>query len=307
MAKEGWLNSRLRNSKVRAVNGNRGQFKQTLRLFHWNTGNGWWESKLDEVLAVIEEKDPDIFVVTEANLRANIPEEQTIIDGYEMVLPRTMNSQGYARIVLLIKEGVNYERLENCMDEGAASVWIRVEVKGRRKLNIGGGVYRDHKLLLQPQPNMSGDPQLQRMRWRKILNGWKKGAKDAKCIVIGDTNLDYSKWNQPEQRVASMVNETKLEIETIGFVQMIGNMTRSWPGQPESLVDQIWTNMPGGIMTTSNQLRGPWDHNLIGAVIRTRDRSEQQHEVLKRNRNNLNVERYRDKNWTAGLDRILPM
>ena len=163
-----------------------------------------------------------------------------------------------------------------------------------RKINIGGA-YRDHKLLLQPQPNQTGDVQLQRMRWKKILDGWKKSARNANCILIGDTNLDFCKWDLPEPRILNMVNDVKNEMETRGFVQMIQNVTRSWPGQPESLVDQLWSNNPGCILTTSNEVRGPWDHNLIGAVIRTRNREEQEHEVYKRCRKNFNLTRYIEK------------
>ena len=93
-----------------------------------------------------------------------------------------MRSQGYARVVVLVKEGINFEILEDNMDEGAAVVWIRVTVKGNRKINIGGA-YRDHKLLLQPQPNLTGDMQLQRMRWKKILGWLEEECKGCKLYI----------------------------------------------------------------------------------------------------------------------------
>ena len=303
-SKEGWMTGRRRNKKVRALNGNIGNIKQNLRIYHWNIGNGWWSSKVDEVSALLIEKDPDILVLTEANLKGDIPKEESLFEGYETVLPRTMLTQGYARIVTLVKEGINYEIMNECMDESVAVIWIRVTLKGNRKMNIGG-VYRDHKLLMQTQPNMTGDLQLQRLRWKKVIWGWKKAAKDSSCLLIGDTNLDYCKWDTPEPRVLNMVNDVKTEIETTGFVQLIGSVTRSWPGQPDTLIDQIWVNNPGSVLTTSNEVRGPWDHNLVGAVVRTKNREEQEHEVQKRNRKNFNLESYLRKmkniDWTDFL------
>ena len=300
-SREGWLSSRRRNIHIRTINGNRGNVKQTIRLYHWNVGNGWWTSKLNEISALLIQKDPDILVLSEANLKTEVPREQQEFEGYETVLPSTMMTQGYARLVILVKEGIIFEKMENCMDDGAAVVWIRVTIRGNRKINIGG-VYRDHKLLLQPLPNMSGDPQLQKLRWNKVIKGWTRAARGNNCIMIGDTNLDFCKWDQPEPIILNLVNEVKQEIETLGFAQMIGSPTRAWPGQPVSLVDHIWVNNPGGILTTSNEVRGPWDHNLIGAVIRTKNRTEQEHEINKRNRKNFNLERYREKikniDWT---------
>ena len=109
--KGGWLSSKMRNIIVRARNGNRGGIRQTIKLIHWNMGNGWWEGKIAEIEAAIIDFDPDLFFITEANLRADIPSESSQIEGYEMVFPETMESQGYARIMLLIKEGIKYKKL----------------------------------------------------------------------------------------------------------------------------------------------------------------------------------------------------
>ena len=35
------------------------------------------------------------------------------------------------------------------------------------------------------------------------------------------------------------------------------------------------------------------DHNVIGAVLRTKDRPEHGHDMLRRERKNMNIERYR--------------
>ena len=245
-----------------------------------------------EIQAVVNEVDPDLMFISEANLREGVDEVASHVDGYELVYPSTMSTQGYARIMLLVKEGVSFKKMENFMDENAASIWVKIVKKGGKPLHIGG-IYRDHRLLLQEQPNLTGDPLLQRQRWSRIINGWKKAEKNANVVVIGDSNLDYLRWGNPEPRVQRMVQQMKDEIVTLGFGQLVSGVTRSWPGQPSSLIDQIWTNAPGCVISWTNKEKAPSDHNIIGAVLRTRDRETQGQDIYIRDRKRMDLDRYR--------------
>ena len=87
----------------------------------------------------------------------------------------------------------------------------------------------------------------------------------------------------------------KNELEILGFGQLIKGITRSWPGQPDSLVEQLLMNAQRCIISSSNQERAPSDHNLIGAILRTKDREVKGHDMLIRDKSGLNVERFRQK------------
>ena len=115
-----------------------------------------------------------------------------------MIYPGTMQTQGYARIILLVKEGVKVKKMEEFMDNQTAMIWVKLSMRGGKKPFHIGGMYRDHKLLLQQQPNRTGEPEMQRQRWSKIISGWKKAEKNARVIMIGDSNLDYLRWGDPE-------------------------------------------------------------------------------------------------------------
>ena len=114
------------------------------------------------------------------------------------------------------------------------------------------------------------------------MTGWKKAAKNKNCIQIGDTNLDFIKWQDPDQAHEKMVNRTKEEIESAGFTQVIRGVTRTWKGQCDSLVDQCWVNNPNRIISHQNELRGSSDHNLITVLVRTKDRCQATQEVSNR-------------------------
>ena len=268
--------------------------KQTLKVLQWNAGNAWWESKRLEIQALIFESEPDLAFISEANLRTNTPPELTNIQGYYMVTPKTDIQMGYSRIVLLAREGVRLSILDNCMDGNIPSIWVKITSKGRKSLVIGG-LYREFHHLLQPSPNNSDDWALQVARWKTTIASWKKASLNSKCIVVGDLNIDFLQWHLPTYRLKKLAQLVQDEITTLGFCQLVKTITRSWPGQPSSILDHIWTNYPENIMSHANSVRSYSDHNVISLIIRTRDRKEQSHETLRRDRSKMNLERYLTK------------
>ena len=201
---------------------------------------------------------------------------------------------GYSRIVLLAREGVQLKIMNDCMDKDIPAIWVKVTSRGRKPLVIGG-VYREFHHLLQKQPNNTDDWELQLDRWKRTVDSWRKASKDAKCVLIGDLNINYLNWDLPNYRLKKLVQKVKDEIETLGFAQLIKTITRAWPGQPSSLVDHLWTNAPDSVMSTNNAVRASSDHNVISAILRTKDRREHVHDTRRRNMKNFNLSRYRGK------------
>ena len=238
---EKWGTSgKYRNKMKKITNGNGGS--NYLKKIHWNIGARQWHRKIEEIEALISEKDPDFLFVSEANIMEETSTEECAINGYVMVLPNTMNLRGYARIALLVKENIEFEVLNQFMPEECAAIWISVGRRGRKPLRIGG-FYREHTLLRQgANPNLSNDLQLQIARWDQYLACWKAAAaNEANCILVGDLNLDYLEWGQPNSRHLRMVEKTKLEVETTGFTQLVRGMTsRPRHYAPTSLSDNAY-------------------------------------------------------------------
>ena len=210
-----WLSSRLRNRSIKSQNGN-GVVNHLIKIYHWNKGNGWWEGRVGEIEQIIAAKTLDLLYISEVNLRNEISDRDKLIEGYTMILPKTSVSHGYARLILLIKEEIEFKLQENLMSNVEPSIWIKLKINGRKSITVGGN-YREHKLLLQQQPNTSGSTALQQRRWEATVRGWVMAAKEERCFLIGDINLDYSRWLQPEQGHVRM-NSVKTEIETQGFL-----------------------------------------------------------------------------------------
>ena len=140
-------------------------------------------------------------------------------------------------------------------------------------------------------------------RWKLFINSWKRAAQTTYVMVMGDMNLDYSKWLDPEAWQVKLVDLLKNEIETLGFYQQVDSITRSWKGQQDSIIDHVWTNSPGRIVFCKNLQRSFSDHHLQWVSYRTKNKIVNSHEFWKRERKNQDLSRYRQKMANIDLDR----
>ena len=76
---------------------------------------------------------------------------------------------------------------------------------------------------------------------------------------------------------------------------MVNGFTRTWNNQPDSCLDQLWTNCPERIIFVQNIPRSFSDHNLINCAVKTKDRREDKQDILTRDRSNLDEVAYKEK------------
>ena len=121
----------------------------------------------------------------------------------------------------------------------------------------------------------------QEERFRRILRKWVNTSRGQRVVVIGDLNLDFLRWANPEPHLVQMVDSLKEKIETIGFQQLITEFTRTWNQQADSALDHIWTNCQERTLRTWNLPRTSSDHNIIGIDISLRDIKLGGHNIVK--------------------------
>ena len=81
----------------------------------------------------------------------------------------------------------------------------------------------------------------QEQRWKTIVNQWT-ASSNSNTVVMGDLNLDFQKWETPEQGAEKMVELVQERIESKGYKQLIKTFTRSMNDQTDSILDHIWVN-----------------------------------------------------------------
>ena len=109
----------------------------------------------------------------------------------------------------------------------------------------------------------------------------------------------------PEIRLENMVEEVKNQIETRGFRQLVTGVTRTWEGQRDSTLDQIWTNCGNRIINHFNLKRPPSDHNIIGANISLSDIKIGGQNIVRRKWSKFDTNRFKMKcnntDWSSIL------
>ena len=275
-----YISRKKRNNRQRAKNGNR---MSQLKVAHWNIGAKLWQNKLLDIMALISDISPDILVISEANMWQGLPDHEKNIAGYTMVLPPTMSTLGHARLVMLIRDNIEVHRLDQFMEDDLAAVWVRVGRKGAKPLHIGG-LYNEHRLLGQDRDGITNQDlqREQEERWTRMVSNWTRAGHGARCTAIGDYNLDYGTWDEPDQRHRIMVELTQNEVETKGHTQLINTITRTWRGQKDSVIDHVWTNAQDRVINHGNMVRAASDHNMIYVNISMTNMVQDSHNIKRR-------------------------
>ena len=285
------LSQKKLNKLTKIMNGNKNI--KALKILQWNMGSRFLSKKRDEIQAIMDDMKPDIMVITEANMFCNEQDHLLNIEGYNIIKPKPWDNPQlkYDRVIILIKLELNYTVLDEFMEPDTSAIWLNISRVGQRKLRVGA-IYREHQFLKQPDDS-SADIHCQEDRWRRILSQWIAATNRSDSIIIGDMNLDISKWDSPTQKNKTMIEETKAEIETSGFTQVIEGITRTWPGVEDSHVDHCWVNISEKIIQKINIPIASSDHNLIGIILRVKGVIKSTLEFKKRIWTNFNHPRYK--------------
>ena len=138
------------------------------------------------------------------------------------------------------------------------------------------------------------------------MRQWEAASSRTDTFVIGDTNLDYKKWNSPDTDHVTMTDLVKSRIETLGFHQTVEGDTRYWPHAENSLLDQCWTNCPARIVSATNRTRGSSDHNILVTNIRVAGSINNPKEILLRDKRYLDWDIIKSEaeaiDWTELLE-----
>ena len=261
--------SKLQNKLQHMKHGNR---TTNYRIGHWNAGGRLWSNKILDLQLLLEEHKPDACYISEANLWEDTPQHMRHIEGYRLIFPKTMITMKHSRLILLIKEDIDFELTEKLMDDENPTIWGRLGRNKKNSIQLGG-IYREHRQLGITSPDATRlEIQMQQeSRWEKIIRSWSRAGMNSNCVVIGDINLDYLRWMNPEDHLKKMVELTQNRIEIEGFAQLISKHTRTWPGQANSCLDHIWSNCVSRIVSHKNVVNGASDHNYIEVTVAAKE------------------------------------
>ena len=150
---------------------------------------------------------------------------------------------------------------QDLMSDSFSSIWMEIGLPRKKKFLVCQ-LYREWQYLGQADRASSSIP-AQLDRWVTFIDQWERAIATGKeVIVMGDCNLDYFKFTDAGQ-LQSLVDLLFERIFPHGVQQCVKAPTRSWPGQPDSCLDLIFTNTPDKISKPEVKIMGSSDHSLI--------------------------------------------
>ena len=131
------------NFLARYVYGNRQNLKG-LKNLHLNIRS--LRNKMADVKHIISEQNPHIFGLSECELRkidGQFDEGILKVPGYVTLFPRSWSLKGYARVIVYVKRGLNYEQIHDLEDEEVQTIWLTAGFKNCKNLYYCH-LYREH-------------------------------------------------------------------------------------------------------------------------------------------------------------------
>ena len=125
-------------------------------------------NKMTEVKNLIQKEKPHILGISEAELRKSHHSVQSLkVPGYDLLLPKSWDSLGKARLVVYVKKGLVYEHLPDIEDPDIQSIWIKAGFKNTRQV-FYSHIYREHT------NSLGGSMAAQRTILEKMLSQWEE-------------------------------------------------------------------------------------------------------------------------------------
>ena len=174
---------------------------------HWNLGSKAWKRKVTAIQDIVDRKKPDLLFISEANLHESTPCHETFITGYNIHKPKTASIFKVSRIIVLTRDNLEVSIENQLMNDKIASIWVKFSKPGARKILICG-IYREHQYL-NKENDLSSQPAAQLIRWKSFLQQVEDAGITASIHIIGDVNLDFLKWLDPDRKHMDMVQCSK--------------------------------------------------------------------------------------------------
>ena len=202
-----WSHSIQTNGLCHALTGNRRRLGYKLALWNCRKGllgdNNFDSNKFIEIKLFIEKHRPHTFGIIESDihsLQSRVQRKATFntsevksklhINGYAMELPDTWSDFGQARILVYVREDVNYKRKVMQSNKDLPNVTLEIGL-GREKKTIVNYFYREWTSGVSGEGNQAS--QINRLirqieYWRSLY------AQDRDVVCMGDANLCALTW-----------------------------------------------------------------------------------------------------------------
>ena len=229
-------------------------------------------NKISEVKNLIKEHRPHILGLSECELRKinnSFDERKLKVPGYKILFPKSWMSQGHARVVVYVKDSLEYEQLHDLEEEQVQSVWLRGGNKNGKKIIFCHG-YREHT------NSIGNSLHSQRINLSDYLAQWEAAAEYNNPAEVNevhiccDMNLDCldNRWLRSDYHLITLSRLVQSCCSTNNFSQLVKEATRTQYNSIEnttsmSCIDHVYTNTKFRCSPVTITPCGTSDHDMI--------------------------------------------
>ena len=131
------------------TNPNNNKYVERLNILQLNTSNANWDTRQLELLTTLVNNDADISIISEANAEVNKPDKmisrESVFKEYN-IEDKLVNNQSRARISVIIKKGIYYNRCEHLESPNNSSIALKFKESRSKDIYIVGSYREWHHL-----------------------------------------------------------------------------------------------------------------------------------------------------------------
>lgn len=241
------LGLRKTNNKVNHyLYGNRA--RKNLKLVAWNQGSKEWSKKTNKIELLIKDFNPDVLIISEANIQRSTNLKENAIKGYTLHQSKALEDPLIRadKMGVLVRDGISTKRMGEFMEPDICLVWLNLKIPEMKSIAVGR-IYREHRLLI-PNNDQTYTEVAQLGRY------WIGATRDKPAIVMGDINVNLDIKVEDRGLMRKFYNLLTTKVQNSGFIKLVEDPTHNNSTNPPSRNDHIWTNVPEVIINTRNIL-----------------------------------------------------
>ena len=186
--------------------------------------------KVFEVKQIVKEESPIILGLSEIEIKKgpNFDIKKMKIPGYELLLPKSWESDGFARVAVYVKKTFSYSQVHDLEDELVQSIWLKGGYKNSKQIYFCHG-YREHQSSLGKSIND------QKQYLDRFLSQWEAATlhgnppEPNEVRVCCDMNIDMynDRWLKSDYPLLSLSKLVQSACTVSNFYQLVSGITRS--------------------------------------------------------------------------------
>ena len=276
-----WSYATTPSTLCHALNGNKRRLGYNLAV--WNCRKGLLSesddesTKLTEIKQFIQKNHPHTLGIIECDIysaQCQVQRKTTFttdevtsrlnIEGYKIELPDTWYKYGLARVLVYVKDDINYKRQIMAAHTDLPNISLEIGLGKERKSIVNyfyrewtGGTSRENS-----QASQINRLTRQIEYWRTLYS------QNKDVICLGDSNLCALSWNNNDYEankkvLANLIQDHLLEESAYQLVEQHTRSEMTRNGVASSCLDHVYTNSPTKCDKPRVQCAGDSDHLAV--------------------------------------------